>query len=293
MSIPPLPPLKISAADGSFSHIPVFEISVSGGVLTKQSATKVQLAISGAQGPSGPPGATIVYAPTGGPYISFATDGTLTAEKVLTASDNITIVTDGTRVMISATTNAGGSSVVYAPTGGNYITFALDAALSNEKVLQASNATINITTDATGFYISANTGGGAAASGSGKIIIGQGVVGTSATRYGAPYGSIIDAAQTSVDLFKLPFDGIAKNLYFAVQTSGGAPSSARGWIGQVWKGTAVTALSANCFEVIDSASDLTNTVSFSAGDTISFGYERTGTASGPGFLSISIEFDPT
>lgn len=101
-----------------------------------------------------------VYAPTGGNYIAFLEDSDLTNEKVLTASNNITITTDGTSVFITALTPtvvAQSGGTVYAPTGGNYVAFLADANLSNEKVLTASN-NITITTDATTIWLSANTG---------------------------------------------------------------------------------------------------------------------------------------
>jgi len=378
-----IPPLKISTTDGSFAQIPVFELELSGGTLQKLSPSKVRLLIGGAQGPSGPPGASVVYAPTGGPYVTFATDAGLSNEHVLTASDNITITTSatavlisattsnisgkqdsitfplsigsggtgrsttgnyatilgnsagfqffaiqasdnititnaGTSILISATTNAGGGSgastagnyvvfssdtglsnekvltagssvnittdataiyinaltnaaggvvyaptggfyitytadtllasekvlaagssvtittdstsifinaltnaaggVVYAPTGGNYIAFAADSNLSNEKVLQASNATISIVTDSTGFYISANTGAGS----------GSGTVNTGSATYLAYYpasGTTVDDTTISVSTGS----GIAP-FNVSILTSGiASPSSGDFW----------------------------------------------------------------
>src|SRR3990167_146437 len=103
--MPGIPPLRISNTEDTFNQIPVFEIEASGATLTKLSPTKVQLSFAGTVGPSGPSGATIVYAPTGGPYISFATNNTLIDEHVLTASDNIVITTNSTTVWVSATTS--------------------------------------------------------------------------------------------------------------------------------------------------------------------------------------------
>lgn len=104
-----------------------------------------------------------IYAPTGAPYITFLADSTLSNEKILTASNNITITTDGTQVFLTALTPtviAQSGGTVYAPTGGNYVAFLADANLSNEKVLTASN-NITITTDATTIWLSANTGASA------------------------------------------------------------------------------------------------------------------------------------
>lgn len=43
---------------------------------------------------------------TGGFYVTFSADGTLSADKVLTAGSNVTITTDGTTITISASTGA-------------------------------------------------------------------------------------------------------------------------------------------------------------------------------------------
>jgi hypothetical protein len=51
---------------------------------------------------------------------------------------------------------AGGSSAVYAPTGGNYIAFLADGDLTNEKVLTAGSS-VTTHTDATAIYINATT----------------------------------------------------------------------------------------------------------------------------------------
>lgn len=89
-------------------------------------------ASSGTGGPS-----SVVYAPTGGPYITFITDPTLTSEKVLTASNNIVLTTDAGAVYISATTGAGGTGLVYASTGNSYILIGAATDLSAERVLTA------------------------------------------------------------------------------------------------------------------------------------------------------------
>jgi hypothetical protein len=107
-----------------------------------------------------------IYAPTGAPYIVFVADNTLSNEKILTASNNITITTDSTSIFISANTGTGGGSG--ASTAGNYVVFSADAGLSNEKVLTASD-NVTITTDSTTIWISATTnsatGGGASTAG--------------------------------------------------------------------------------------------------------------------------------
>jgi len=92
---------------------------------------------------------------TGGNFVTFAADATLSNEKVLTAGSSVIIRTDSTAIYIDAQTG-GGSSVIYAPTGGNYIAFAADANLSNEKILTAGSS-VTVHTDSTAFYINAIT----------------------------------------------------------------------------------------------------------------------------------------
>ena len=221
--------------------------------------------------------------------------GNLTADRMFLIQTGLTGQVLATSAGVTggiywANTLGGSAGAVYAATGNRYIVTDFESDLTNDfRLVQSGN---NITIDTTGnlIVINATTGGGSSNS---KTIIGQGATGTSATRYGTPFGSTLDASSALVAIFKVPFNGIAKNLYFAVQTSAGAPASSRAWIGQVIKNSVITALTANCFEVIASASDLTNTVSFSSGDILTFGYERFGTAAGPGFLSINFEYDPT
>ena len=54
-------------------------------------------------------GSSTVYAPTGGFYVTWSADTLLASEKILTASNNITITTSATAIFISAETGAGGS----------------------------------------------------------------------------------------------------------------------------------------------------------------------------------------
>ena len=105
-------------------------------------------------------GSSVVYAPTGGFYLAFNSDATLTAEKILMAGSSISVHSDATFFYINALTG-GGAGSVYAPTGGNYITFLADAALTNEKILTAGS-NITISTNGTTITINATTGGGAA-----------------------------------------------------------------------------------------------------------------------------------
>jgi hypothetical protein len=98
----------------------------------------------------------VVYAPTGGPYIAYTSDSTLTTEKILTAGSSVTIVTDSTFFWINAITNTFAGSGGLASTGGFYVSYAADGTLSAEKTLTSGSST-TVRTDATAIYIDANT----------------------------------------------------------------------------------------------------------------------------------------
>jgi len=94
-----IPPLRITNTDGTFNHIPVFELELSGGVLTKLSPTKVQLAIAGAMGPSGPSGTITIGSGIGGAasagyvlYVSGATLGQINSGWFVDSSRTISTV---------------------------------------------------------------------------------------------------------------------------------------------------------------------------------------------------------
>jgi len=138
MAFEALPPLRVREADGSPNAIPVFDIILSNNLtlLRNNPGTVTISATTGAGGSS------VVYAPTGGNYITFIADADLTNEKILTASDSITIVTDGTRVFISATTNAGGGSgTVNAGSAGN-LAFYPSAGTTVDDLLIGSASTV-------------------------------------------------------------------------------------------------------------------------------------------------------
>jgi hypothetical protein len=112
------------------------------------------------------PGGTLTIAATGGgggggaptnaQYVTLATDGALTAERVLTAGTGITITDGGAGnpVTVACTVTSG------APTTAQYVTLATDGGLSAERVLTAG-AGISITDGgANGPVTIAATGGG-------------------------------------------------------------------------------------------------------------------------------------
>jgi hypothetical protein len=95
-------------------------------------------------------------APTNAQYVTLATDGTLTAERVLTAGTGISITDGGAGnpVTVACTVTAG------APSTAQYVTLATDGGLSAERVLTAG-AGISITDGgANGPVTIAATGGG-------------------------------------------------------------------------------------------------------------------------------------
>ena len=94
-----LPPLRVRESDGSPNVIPVFTLDISGATITNLGAGQVRIMVD-----SGGGGSSVVYSPTGGEYLTYAANATLTAERVIAASDNIVIVSTGTSFLISAIT---------------------------------------------------------------------------------------------------------------------------------------------------------------------------------------------
>lgn len=101
----------------------------------------------------------IIYAPTGGFYVAWSADNLLASEKVLTASNNITITTDATAIYISANTGAGGSGSG-ASTANTYVVTDFTSDLSSEFRLVQSGNSITINTAGNLIIINAVTGGG-------------------------------------------------------------------------------------------------------------------------------------
>lgn len=70
------------------------------------------------------------------PYVTYDTSADLSAERVLTAGNNVTIDTSvAGQVILNAQATGGG-----APTTSSYVTISAESALSNERVLTAGNA---------------------------------------------------------------------------------------------------------------------------------------------------------
>jgi len=100
-------------------------------------------------------GSNVVYAATGNDYVVMNLAGDLTNEYRLVQSGNsITITTAAGLITINAST--GVTQVVYAPTGGEYLTYAANATLTAERVIAASD-NITIVSSGTSFLISAVT----------------------------------------------------------------------------------------------------------------------------------------
>ena len=172
--MPGIPPLRVTQPDSGFNQIPVFELELSGGTVSKLSPTKISLAIEGAQGPSGPSGASVVYAPTAGFYVVFSAMDVLTQERVIAGSDNISIVNSGTSFLISATTsdisgkqdtityplgiNSGGTGLASVISATNLIGFNSSDTTKLDSYRLDAGDNIGLARTGTAFTISATTG---------------------------------------------------------------------------------------------------------------------------------------
>jgi len=99
-------------------------------------------------------------------------DGSSLSYYAILASDNTTIVKSGTAIFISASTGAGGSSVVYAATANSYVVISAAADLTAERTLSSStgltlvdggaNSSVslsvnqNVRTRSAGFFVGGN-----------------------------------------------------------------------------------------------------------------------------------------
>src|SRR3990167_10236152 len=96
----------------------------------------------------------VVYAQSGDTFLTYGASTNLTAERIIAASDNITIISSGTSFLISANTN-NISNLISA----EYLTYAANASLTAERVIAASD-NITIVSSGTSFLISAITNAG-------------------------------------------------------------------------------------------------------------------------------------
>ena len=94
-----LPPLTVRDQDGNPHVIPVYTLEFSGATITRIGPTSVRVMLDSGGGGTG--------APTNAEYLTYGANATLSAERVIAASDNITIVSSGTSFLISATTGSG------------------------------------------------------------------------------------------------------------------------------------------------------------------------------------------
>jgi len=137
------PPLRIVGNDGAFSQIPTYILEFSGATVTRISPTQVRVDIDTSAG-------AIMYAPTGGSYITIVGEGDLSNERVLTSGSSVEIRSDATTVTINALTNIPIS-------GASYITALAEGDLSGERIL-TSGSSIEIRSDATTITVNALTG---------------------------------------------------------------------------------------------------------------------------------------
>ena len=95
-------------------------------------------------------------ASTGGAYVTYIADGTLSNERILTAGANITLTTDGTTITVAANTGGASNSAGLLGTGGFFILGSANAQMPNSYVIQpGSSASFNFT--GSNLFISAIT----------------------------------------------------------------------------------------------------------------------------------------
>ena len=177
-----LPPLRIRENDGDPNVLPVFDIILSSNLSLQNKGGGI-VVISASTGAGGTAQAPITFPliiGSGGTGIATAGSATSlvgmnSSASVydfyrLAASDNMTIVRNGTAYLFSATTNAGGSSIVYAATGNKYAVLDLASDLTNEFRLVQSGNSITITTAGNNIIINATTGSGSSPGGSDTYI---------------------------------------------------------------------------------------------------------------------------
>lgn len=119
----------VYAADANLSAEKVITAGSSIVIITDATAIYISALTNAAGG--------TIYAPTGGEYVTYIANGTLTAEKVLTAGTNVTITTDASAIYVNAETGASTTTVFFAPTGGEYITYVANNTLTAERILTA------------------------------------------------------------------------------------------------------------------------------------------------------------
>ena len=110
-----LPPLTVRDQDGNPVVIPTYVLEFSGATITRIGPTSVRVMVD--SGASGSP-SSVIYAQTGDTFLVYSASTSLTNERVIAASDNITIVSSGTSFLISANTGSGaggGTQVISIP----------------------------------------------------------------------------------------------------------------------------------------------------------------------------------
>jgi len=148
------PELRVKESDNDPNVIPVHIITISGGTVTRTGPNSVTIRVDSGAGASG--------APTDGEYLTYSANASLSAERVIAASDNIVIVSSGTSFLISAITNGASSGPVYAATGNAYVVTDFASDLTGEfRLVQSGNS---VTIDTTGNLIIINAVTNAAAS---------------------------------------------------------------------------------------------------------------------------------
>lgn len=118
---------------------------------------------------------------------------------------------------------------------------------------------------------------------------------TSATQYNyinAIYTSSWNATQTRREAV-MPVAGVLKNFRVNISAAPGTAASGKKYVFNIYKNGSATGITVEILDTATSGSDLVNTATFAAGDTLSIEAVPTGTPTAPGNQWWSLEFDNT
>lgn len=111
---------------------------------------------------------------------------------------------------------------------------------------------------------------------------------TASTNYLVPYGRAIFGSTDALAGIIIPTAGVLRNLRFYAST---APGAGKSWAITVMKNNSAQALTCTIADTNTTASDLSNSVTVAAGDTISIKVVTTSTP-GANPIAIAMSFDP-
>ena len=127
-------------------------------------------------------------------------------------------------------------------------------------------------------------GDGAAALEIGTFQIGSTMTGAAATRYGSPFGTVVNATATNQDIYETPFAMNCTNLHAEVQT---APGTGTSWTMDAYLDGAASAQSCSIADTANECDDTGDSVELAAGTTIQWELARVNAAANPGEVAFS------